>query len=605
MSARAFVLGLYLCALAVPAPAVGAGLPSASMPGASGAYMSGEMLVRFKSTVSQQIRQEVVARYGHSIRSELPLHWTHIQLAVGEPVEEAVAVYRKDAAVEYAQPNYVYLAAAVPNDPLYGQLWGLKNTGQTVTNAFTQPPGSSLGYTTDNPGTAGADMNIEKAWDYITDCSGVVVAVIDSGVSYNQEDLSDNMWNGGPAFPLHGYNYVNNNTDPIDLNGHGTHVAGTIGAVGNNGTGVTGICWKASIMAVRVLDTTGRGTTATIIQGVDFAVTNGAKVINMSLGGKGPFDQAYSDAITAAQTADVVVVVAAGNDGADNDSGDTTIYPCNFTQPNLVCVAALDQSFELASFSNYGLTSVDVGAPGTNVQSTWPGTSAGGTEAFDAGWSGSSTTAGSGGGWASSTTVVSSGISCLVDPAGYPGGVYHTNTDDEASKAFNLAGADVATLRFSADVDVSTGDDFRGVAGTTTLFEVSGITTSDFVTLTFDISSCISASCTLEFELLSGAGPAARGVAVCGLTVSALALNSTSYNVLNGTSMASPAVAGLATLLRAYNPLYTYADVVSAIEAPGRPAASLRGKSTSGNVVDVMSSLAYVHAPTGVAATVQ
>jgi len=605
MSSRAVVLALCLGALAVPALAVAAGLPSASMPGASGTYMPREVLVRFKSTVSQQIREALVAGHGHSIRSELPLHWTHIQLGVGTPVEEAVAVYRKDAAVEDAQPNYIYLAAAVPNDPLYGQLWGLRNRGQTVTDAFTQPPGSSLSYTTDNPGTVGADMNIEKAWDYITDCSGVVVAVVDSGVSYNQEDLSSNMWNGGPAFPLHGYNYINDNTDPMDLNGHGTHVAGTIGAVGNNATGVTGICWKASIMAVRVLDATGRGTTATIIQGVDFAVTNGAKVINMSLGGKRPFDQAYSDAITAAQSADVVVVVAAGNDGADNDSGATGIYPCNFTQPNLVCVAALDQSFELASFSNYGLTSVDVGAPGTNIQSTWPGTSAGGQESFDAGWSGSSTTAGSGGGWASSTTVLPSGISCLVNPVGYPTGVYNTNTDDEAFKAFNLAGADVATLRFSADVDLSTDDDFRGVAGTSTLFELSGITTSDFVTLSFDISSCISASCNLEFQLLSGAGPAARGVAVCGLTVAALALNSTSYNVLNGTSMASPAVAGVATLLRAYNPQYTYADVVSAIEAPGRPAASLAGKSTSGNAVDVMSSLAYVHAPTGVAATVQ
>ena len=120
-------------------------------------------------------------------------------------------------------------------------------------------------------------MDIEAAWDYITDCSSMTVAVVDSGVNYNHTDLASNMWNGGASFPNHGFNFVNNNNDPMDRNGHGTHVAGIIGAIGNNSLGTTGACWKASIMAVRVLDAAGSGTTATVISGVNFAVANGAR----------------------------------------------------------------------------------------------------------------------------------------------------------------------------------------------------------------------------------------------------------------------------------------------------------------------------------------
>jgi subtilisin family serine protease len=131
------------------------------------------------------------------------------------------------------------------------------------------------------------------------------------------------------------------------------------------------VCQKASIMAVRVLDDMGNGTTATAIDGISFAVTNGARVINMSLVGGGTFfDAAFSDAITNAQSSDIVVLVVAGNGPNDNDGAGGARYPCNFTQPNLVCVAALDQNYALAEFSNWGATGVDVGAPGTNILST-------------------------------------------------------------------------------------------------------------------------------------------------------------------------------------------------------------------------------------------
>ena len=354
-----------------------------------------------------------MAAQGHSVFAGLNQPgWAQVKVGTGQTVEAALAAYQNDPNVEYVQPNYLYHTTATPNDPQYGQLWAFKNTGQTVLRHRT--------YTTNNPGTTGDDMNIEKAWDHITDCSSVVVAVVDTGVNYNQQDLAGNMWNGGATYPNHGYNFVDNNNDPMDLNGHGTHVAGIIGAVGNNATGTTGVCWKASIMAVRALDATGSGTTANIIQGINFAVTNGAKVINMSLGGGGAFDRLFSDAIADAQNADVVVVVAAGNDGANNDSGTTPTYPCNFTQPNLVCVAALDQSYALASFSNYGSTSVDVGAPGTNILSTWAGTKTVITDNFSTGWTKTSTTSG---GWTTGTLSVG-GVPTpfLVNPANYPAG---------------------------------------------------------------------------------------------------------------------------------------------------------------------------------------
>lgn len=595
-------LGLLTSGEALAGPARGLSLPGRG-------YVAGEVMVQFKEGTSARARAATVAARGHAIAATLSLpSWAQVKVPSGQSVETAVASYRNDPRVAQAQPNFLYRASAAPNDPGYAQQWGLRNAGQTITSGLTQPPGSPLSYTTDNPGTPADDLNVERAWDHITDCTGAVVAVVDSGVNYNHEDLAPNMWNGGPSFPNHGYNYVDGNDDPMDLNGHGTHVAGAIGAVGNNGMGVVGVCWKAQIMAVRVLDSTGTGSTAQIIQGINFAIEHGAKVINMSLGGGGSFDQAYSDAITAAQAADVLVVVAAGNDGVDNDGGSAPTYPCNFTQPNVLCVAALDQSYQLASFSNWGATSVDVGAPGTNILSTWTGTAAELTDPLAAGWTGSTTTAG---GWSYGTP---GGTACLVNPASYPDGQYSASTDDRAYKVFDLSGASVVVLHLSVAVDVANGDFFRGAcstaggdpfAGGTSLGSVTDTATyPKLTTLSVDVTPCAGATTSIGFQLQS-ANSTARGAGVCALSFKGLALNTNSYNTIDGTSMATPATAGVATMLRAYNPRYTYADTLGAIELAGRPIPALSGKTTTGNAVDAMSSLAHIHQPTGVTANVQ
>jgi subtilisin family serine protease len=422
--------------------------PPAADSAAASQYVPGEVLVKFKPTAGTQERMAAMAARGHSVVASLNQPgWAQVKVGAGQTMETALTAYRDDPNVEYVQPNYLYHAAAMPNDSQYGQLWAFKNTGQTVTTGTFVP----------NAGTAGDDLNIEPAWDRVTDCSSVVVALLDSGVNYAHEDLAASMWNGGSSFPHHGHDFVDDDDDPMDANGHGTHLAGVIGAVGNNDMGTVGVCHKASIMAVRVLDAAGNVTTATVLRGISFAVTNGAKVVNMSFVGGGSFDPLFSDAITDAQIGAVVVVVVAGNETSDNDAAGGVQYPCNFTQPNLVCVAALDQNYALASFSNWGASSVDVGAPGTNILSTW-----------------------------------------------------------------------------------------------------------------------------------AGAG-----------------LNNASYNTLSGTSMASPGVAGLAAMLRAYNPQYSFVDTVNAIKNGGRSVPALAGKTTTGKAVDAMWSLAYINPPTGLAATVR
>jgi thermitase len=582
-------------------------------PGVAGAvatqYVPGEVLVKFKAAAIAQARTATVAALGNTVRAHLDqAGWMHVKLGIGQSVTEALLAYQSDPNVEVAQPNYIYHAAAVPNDTQYSQLWAFKNTGQTVTTGTYVP----------TSGTAGDDMNIEPAWGHITDCTSVVVAVVDSGVNYNQEDLAANMWNGGVGFPNHGFDYVDNDNDPMDLHGHGTHVAGIIGAAGNNAKGTTGVCWNANIMAVRVLDASGTGTDATIIQGINFAIAHGAKVINMSLGSSGgPFDQAFSDAITAAQTSDMVVVVAAGNGDANGISVNndvTPTYPCNFTQSNLICVAALDQNYALASFSNFGAASVDVGAPGTNILSTWTGAQTTITDNFNTG--GTLNWTATGGGWAYRLLTLSGNlVDVLANPSTFPSGTYANSADNRVFKVFNLNGAAAAILSFSIEFAIQPGDslnlNYRSSGGDpfvggVQLDSANGTTGGTVVqSVPYDLSPCISATCSVGFQLLTNASGTDQGAGILDFSIRTLQLNSTTYKIESGTSMASPEVAGLAAMLRAYNPQFTYSDTVNAIKNGGRPIAALAGKTTTGKAIDVMSSLAYINAPAGLAVTVQ
>jgi subtilisin family serine protease len=255
--------------------------------------------------------------------------------------------------------------ATVPNDTFYqnGFLWGLDNAGQ-------------LG------GVPDADVDAPEAWDIARDANDVVVAVIDSGIRYTHSDLAENMWRNPGEVPgngidddkngfiddIHGINTITGSGNPWDDNGHGTHVAGTIGAVGNNGIGVVGVAWRVKLMALKFLDRNGVGFTSSAVTCIDYALKKGVKILNNSWGGPN-FSQALQDAISVARASGVIFVAAAGNDGINTDI--FPHYPSAYLHDNIVSVAASNMFDELADFSNFGALSVDIAAPGDDILSTY------------------------------------------------------------------------------------------------------------------------------------------------------------------------------------------------------------------------------------------
>src|SRR5262245_58937310 len=287
-----------------------------------------------------------------------------VNLPATMSVDRAVAVLRGRPGVALVQPDYRVQIARTPNDPSFGSLWGLDNTGQ-------------------GGGTVNADINAPQAWNTSTGTGRTVVAVIDTGVDYNHPDLAANMWRNSREIPgngidddrngfkddVYGYDFANNDSNPMDDNGHGTHVSGTIGAVGDNGVGVAGVDWHAKIMALKFLDSSGSGYLSNAVRALNYAVANGAKVVNASFGGGG-YDSAMATAINNAKSRGVIVVAAAGNDASDNDADPA--YPANYAGDNVVSVAATDRYDQLAYFSNYGRSTVDIAAPGQSIFSTLP-----------------------------------------------------------------------------------------------------------------------------------------------------------------------------------------------------------------------------------------
>jgi subtilisin family serine protease len=286
-------------------------------------------------------------------------------------VVDALELYSKLPNVVYAQPDYRVSISGTPNDPRFGELWALNNTGQAG-------------------GTPDADIDALEAWDITTGSDDVVIAVIDTGIDYTHPDLVNNLWvnlaeEGGAAGvdddgngyidDVYGYDFVNNDSDPWDDHSHGTHVSGTIAAVGNNDEGVTGINWQASVMALKFLDATGYGYNSDAIEAINYASANGARIINASWGDSNN-DLAVKATI---ESFPGLFVAAAGNSGFDLDSTSWigqllfNFYPAEFDSSNIISVAATDRNDQLASWSNYGAVSVDLGAPGVSILSTMPG----------------------------------------------------------------------------------------------------------------------------------------------------------------------------------------------------------------------------------------
>ena len=359
----------YTPAVAMAAQSVG--LPEATRdftrvaPGA--AYADGRMLVRFAPGVKAAQRVGTLAALGgasvvkgYGLVPGLCL----VKLGPGMTAEAALPAFNRADGVLYAEPDYVQQALRTPNDARFSELWGMHNTGQTG-------------------GTPDADIDAPEAWDVTTGSRDIVVAVIDTGVDYNHEDLAPNMWRNPGEIPgngidddgngyiddVYGINAITGSGNPMDDHYHGTHCAGTIGGVGNNGVGVAGVCWNVQIMALKFLDATG-GYTSDAIECIQYGVGNGARVLSNSWGGGG-YEQALKDAIDAAGAAGVAFVAAAGNAGMNNDT--TPNYPSNYDSANLIAVMSTDLNDVKSSFSCYGLTTVDLGAPGSSILSCQPG----------------------------------------------------------------------------------------------------------------------------------------------------------------------------------------------------------------------------------------
>ncbi len=309
-------------------------------------HASGEILVRFRNEITPtQVKQMHAPRLGMQSAMQFSIVPVHLmQIEDGMTVSQKLVQVRADAAVLYAEPNFRVNKLRVPNDPMYANQYGLNNTGQTG-------------------GTPGADIDAEGAWVRTIGSRNVRLAVIDTGVDYTHPDLAANMW------AQRGYDFLDNDDDPMDNEGHGTHVAGTIGAVAGNGTGIAGVAWQIEMMALRFIGPDG-GTTADGIRAVEYAWANGARVSNNSWGGAG-FSQALFDTIQAAGNAGHLFIAAAGNNGMNNDA--FPFYPASYNLPNIIAVAASDHNDNRPPFSNYGRSSVHLAAPGVNILSTLPG----------------------------------------------------------------------------------------------------------------------------------------------------------------------------------------------------------------------------------------
>jgi len=345
--------------------------------------VQGEVLVKFRSGTTDASIRSVLSRRGavaldslYDSREKKDL-MSKVKIREGLDVIEAVSQFRLDPAVEHVQPNFKYRFFSSPDDPLYPELWGLDNTGQEVL---------------DITGAQDSDIDAPEAWDIATGSSDIVIAVVDSGVAYSHPDLENNIWvnpgeiaddgldNDGNDYvdDIHGWDFFDNDNDPMDDDpaGHGTFVAGIIGAHGNNGVGTSGLNWNGSIMALKIGGSGGFGTTFAIVGAINYAAENSALVINASWGGYALDDQLLYDAIETAGDAGILFVASTGNAGSNND--EIPSYPDGFDLPNIISVAATDQNDGLATTnvagatfsSNYGAISVDVAAPGVNILST-------------------------------------------------------------------------------------------------------------------------------------------------------------------------------------------------------------------------------------------
>ena len=535
-------------------------------------------------------------------------------LPTDDTLDDIIDQIQKETFVESVEPNSVVLTNSIPNDPLFPLQWGLTNTGQLVQNV---------------QGVADVDIDWEEAIDLYTSTNEVIVAVIDSGIAIDHPELLPNIWfnsdevtsnsldDDGNGFvdDLFGWNFVDGNDLPLDANGHGTLVASIIGAESNNFDGVTGIAPNAVLMALRFTNRAGSGFLSDALQAMEYAALNGAKIINFSNGGNSSNSAVVSMIQVLDQQFGVLFIASAGNDGNDNDDLATpTNYPASNDLPSIISVAALDQQGGLASFSNYGQTTVDLAAPGTNVLGADADRSISYLEDFESGaptWSqGHLVGSLSALNWSLYTDNFGrKWITDSVDGAGGPVN-YQSSTNSFAQSGFISLGLE-PELEYLAYFSFERFFDFLYVE-----VSLDGVNWDVVDTLSgLSLSSCPSCSLSagekqrvnlkeyesksvfIRFRLQSDSSVNFDGVYLDNVTINGTAVFSydgTQYNFNNGTSFSAPMVAAAAAVIWSQEPELTNYQVKKVLIDSVDSYAGLDDKVLSGGSLNLKNAMQLI-----------
>lgn len=544
----------------------------------------GELVVRFAPSAGPAERREARDHAGVDLLHGLRVPRAQLlEVDPGQTVEAAIDALERLDGVAYAEPNWIFRTTALTNPPddprfLAGELWGLDK------------------------------IDAPEAWTIATGAPSATVAVVDTGVAYDHPDLAANIWSNvdepvgggdsdlnGFADDVRGWDFVDRDNDPRDLDGHGTHVAGTIAAAGNNGLGVTGVSWAARIMPVRVLGADGTGTYADVVRGFDYAGDNGARIVNASLGGEADPDDVRLLTDVVAEHRNTLFVTAAGNDGTDNDV--TPHYPCNLTSPNLVCVASTTAADGRSSFSNYGAVSVDFGAPGSGIVSTVPATTTTLIDTFADASLGAWTQSGTGG-----VFQVSAGE--LDDVPAVPGYKSGEDFSIKLNEKVGTAGSPGCYLDYAIRYDLETDVDRLRVQTSTTGLPKAWTTRESFTG-----KQARTAEETwlgpdprvyVRFRLVADSLPSTasyEGVQIDDVSVRCVDAGTESYTTsdyatFSGTSMATPHVAGAAAVLLGAHPAASAANLRTWLLTSGDPLTGLaNGKTATGRRLNLHNAL--------------
>ena len=581
---------------------------------------SGELLVRYRPVAAAQRIAQIERDHGLERRSEAP-HLRLVEYAVpgGSDLVALIDRLEQLPEVAYAEPNYMRYPQAQPADPLFSEQWSLSNTGQRV-NGRAGPPG--------------IDINWLAAVEVFEGAESITVAVVDTGVSPSHPDLAGRLWENPGELPgngldddqngfvddVHGWDFFDGDAEPFDENGHGTLVASQIAAIESD-VGVVGVARTARIMALRILNDFGfsRPVAAMdLIRATTYASRQGARVVNLSLGGSG-FLQAELEQFRWLDERGVLVVAAAGNGGGDglgDDNDVDPVFPASYDVPGLLSVAAVDRSGQLASFSNFGLASVDLAAPGTDIVGADVSRVATFLEDFESGapdWTAIAQCQpcadwalfldATGNTWATDSMDLITKMPAPYAPA--------TDTwllspvialPDVGPRLdfrtwWELAPFDLAGVSVSTDpTDPPDPDSFEllGTVVGVSLAEAPGTSVAAGTTLSADLSPYAGQAARLRFRILSDGFLQADGFYVDDVAISAVeqaAFDGTQFQTLSGTSFAAPLVAGAGALLMSHRPALSHREVADLLLDGVQPDATLAGRVVSGGRLDLAQSL--------------